>query len=633
MKNVTLRQRLSYAFDQSLSRGPAVIIAWLGLISAAFILVMSLLVWLAGLAPPAEDGAKPGLVGIAWFALMRTLDAGTMGGDAGSWPFLLTMLVVTFGGIFVISATIGAITNMIDEKLTELRKGRSRVLEEDHTVILGWSPQVFSIIPEIVTANANRRGASIVVLGERDKVEMEDELRARVGSTGSTRVICRTGNPTDLADLELANVQAARSIIVLPREDESPDAAVIKTLLAITNSPHRRPEPYHIVAPIADPKNLDVARLVGRHEAELIEVGDLLSRITVQTCRQSGLSVVYLELLDFGGDEIYFHEEPGLVGKTFGEALLAYESSALIGLRPRDGAPLLNPPMDRRIEAGDKVIAISEDDDTVRLSATPATIDESAIGLRAPSPSEPERTLILGWNDRLTTIVNELDQYVPAGSTVTVVADQPDVGAMLREGCPNPKNQTIRFERGDTTDRRTLDALELAEIQHVILLSEPGLSAQEADSRTLITLLHLRDISDKMDRDFSIVSEMLDVRNRTLADVTRADDFIVGDRLVSLMLAQVAENKELNAVFTDLFDPEGSEIYLKPAGDYVTPGRPVSFYTVTEAARRRGEVAIGYRLKAESGDAAKAYGVRVNPNKSERVTFSDGDRIAVLAES
>ena len=58
----------------------------------------------------------------------------------------------------------------------------------------------------------------------------------------------------------------------------------------------------------------------------------------MQTCRQSGLSVVYTELLDFGGDEIYFHEEPALVGKTFGEALLAYEDSAVIGLQHGDGA-------------------------------------------------------------------------------------------------------------------------------------------------------------------------------------------------------------------------------------------------------------------------------------------------------
>ena len=73
--------------------------------------------------------------------------------------------------------------------------------------------------------------------------------------------------------------------------------------------------------------------MVGRDEAQLVLVGDLIARITVQTCRQSGLSVVYTELLDFGGDEIYFSDEPTLVGRTFGDALLAYEDSALIGMR------------------------------------------------------------------------------------------------------------------------------------------------------------------------------------------------------------------------------------------------------------------------------------------------------------
>jgi hypothetical protein len=125
---------------------------------------------------------------------------------------------------------------------------------------------------------------------------------------------------------------------------------------------------------------------------------------------------------------------------------------------------------------------------------------------------------------------------------------------------------------------------------------------------------------------------MLDARNRELAEVTQADDFIVSDKLISLLLAQISENKYLSAVFTDVFDPEGSEIYLKPARDYVQVGRPMTFYTVVEAARRRGHVAFGYRLAAESGVASKAYGVVVNPDKSKRLTFSNADRIIVVAE-
>src|SRR4029078_422370 len=125
-----------------------------------------------------------------------------------------------------------------------------------------------------------------------------------------------------------------------------------------------------------------------------------------------------------------------------------------------------------------------------------------------------------------------------------------------------------------------LDDLNIASYDHVIVLSySDTLDVQNADARTLVTLLHLRSIADHTGHPFSIVSEMLDLRNRELAEVTQADDFIVSDKLVSLMLSQVSENKQLAAVFADLFDPEGSEIYIKPAGDSITPRPPLVCYS------------------------------------------------------
>ncbi len=104
-------------------------------------------------------------------------------------------------------------------------------------------------------------------------------------------------------------------------------------------------------------------------------------------------------------------------------------------------------------------------------------------------------------------------------------------------------------------DRRLLDGLDAPSFNHIIVLSySDKLEEQEADSQTLITLLHLRDIAERTGQNLSIVSEMLDIRNRDLAEVTKADDFIVSDKLIGLMLAQISENKELTAVFDDLFD-------------------------------------------------------------------------------
>ncbi|HSU12927.1 CASTOR/POLLUX-related putative ion channel [Longimicrobium sp.] len=638
-RTISPRQRLRYRFDNTMARGPGALIFWLFLVSAVIITAVAAVIVVAGIGP-----AGSGFVEDTWSALLHALDTGTIAGDEG-WPLRLAMLAVTIVGIFLVSTLIGILTTGLGARLERLRKGRSFVAEEGHTVILGWSPQVVTIVQELVLANANLRRSCIAILADRDAVEMQDEIRARVPRPGGTRLVYRTGNPIDLADLEIVNPHGAKAIIILPPEGGDPDAYVIKAVLAITNNPARRQEPYHIVTALRDPRNHEVARMVGGDEVSLVLAGDLIARVTAQTCRQSGLSVAYTELMDFGGDEIYFKAEPALAGKTFGEALTAYEDSALVGLRFADGRIRLNPPMDTRLADGDRVIAISADDDTIRLSGAAAAIDEGAIRTARAREKAPERTLVLGWNDRASAIIAELDAYVGPGSTALVVGDGDEVAQARadagRMGDRQLANLAVTLRRGDTTDRRMLDALEVETFDHIIVLSSAegagdgcghGDAVQQADARTLITLLHLRDIQDRLGRDFSIVSEMLDIRNRELAQVTRADDFIVSDNLVSLLLSQISENRELAVVFRDLFDPEGSEIYLKPAGDFVETGRPVNFHTVVESARRQGQVAIGYRTQADALDPARSFGVKLNPRKSQPVTFAAADQVIVLAE-
>jgi Trk K+ transport system NAD-binding subunit len=422
----------------------------------------------------------------------------------------------------------------------------------------------------------------------------------------------------------------------LPPENSDPDTDVIKTVLAITNNSSRRAEPYHIVTQIRNAKNMDVLKLVGEKDnVQAVMTGDLIARVVAQTSRQSGLSVVYTELMDFGGDEIYFKHEPDLVGKTFGEALLAYEDSSLMGLRKADGRLLLSPPMDSRIEEGDQIFALSADDDTIHLSSQSLPpINEAVIRSSGkPLTPQPEKCLILGWNRSGTTIVRELDNYVAKGSQVTVVADIDNIEKQIRAQGGKLNNQTLVVQEGETTDRDLLNQLGVADYDHVVVLAYSTLEPQEADAKTLVTLLHLRDMAQKDETPFSIVSEMLDLRNRELAEATQVDDFIVSEHLVSLMMSQLSENAELFGVFTDIFDPEGAEIYLKPVGDYVATGEPVNLYTVFEAARRRGETALGYRITAEANDAGKSYGVHTNPKKSEKVNFSPEDKVIVIAEN
>lgn len=622
----TFGERFRYRFDNWMSRGPIALIALLGIATVVLVLVVFGIVslfTLFGIYPNDDPKTNPG--DTLWGNLMRTLDPGTMGGDTG-WLFRILMLVITVGGLIIVASLIGIISGAFDSKVEDLRKGRSRVLETDHTLILGWSSKVFPIVSEIVIANESRGTSFIVILANKDKVEMEDELAAKLGKTGNTKIICRTGDPMDLTDLEISNPHTARSIILIaPEGSPDPDSDVIKTALALTNNPRRTAEKYHIVGEIEHESNLEAAHLVGRDEAHWVLGSDLIGRITVQSCRQSGLSVVYAELLDFDGDEIYFTGQPTLHGQTYFETQLAFATSTVIGILKGEVVHL-NPSPETTYDFGDQLIVIAEDDSMIEL-ATPGAPDASSISSTPTPAPHPERTLVLGYNTGLGGMLKELDEYVPPGSSVTLLADVDE------PTFPSYDNLAITFQRGDATSRALLDGLEVEKFDHIIVLAyRETLDAQRADGKTLITLLQLRAIEERTGIDLNIVSEMLDDRNRELAEVTNADDFIVSDKLISLLLSQISENRKLSEVFNTLFASDGSEVYLNPAEHYVTPGTSVDFYTVLEAARRRGQTAMGYRIAAKARSSVDSYGVIVNPRKTDRVTFAAGDRVIVLAE-
>ncbi|MHB1102279.1 MAG: CASTOR/POLLUX-related putative ion channel [Devosia sp.] len=630
-----LAARLRYEFDKSMSAGPIALIGWLAVLSVILIAIAALVLAVTGIAP--DGGERLGFVEAMWASLMRTLDAGTMGGDVG-WGFRIIMLLVTIAGIFVVSTLIGLLSSGIEGKLEELRKGRSKVLESDHTIILNWSPSIFDIISELSIANLSRKHPRIVVMANMDKVEMEDEIAAKVPDLRNTRVICRSGDPTDLYDLALVSPQTSRSIIVLSPETEDverndPDSQVVKTILALVNDPARREAPYRIAAEVQDGKNAELARTVGGSEVQLVLADDLIARIVVHSSRQSGLSAVYSELLDFEGSEIYTLDQPELAGNSFGDALMAFESSTLIGMCDVNGRVYLNPPMDTQFQPGLKAIIIAEDDAAIKITTTGITVDTAAVAAPRHVEKHAERTLMLGWNHRGPIIAFELSRYVAPGSLLTIAADAPgledEVAAMQLPG----GNLHIEFGVIDTTHRPTLEELNIPSYDHVLVLGySDHMEPQPTDTRTLVTLLHLRKIAEASGRHINVVSEMIDVRNRELAEVTRADDFVVSNKLVSLMLAQASENENLSAIFEDLLDEEGSEIYMRPVEHYIELGRPVNFYTVAEACRQRGEVAIGYARRREGvTDARNMGGVVVNPKKSEALLYAHGDRFVILA--
>ena len=631
MKKVTIKQKLSYTFDNLMSKGTLSLIAGLGVLSVLVVLFISIVATLFRITPAGTTEID--FLNAFWLSLMRTLDPGTMGDDQG-WAFRMLMLLVTIFGILMVSTLIGIVSRGILDRVENLRKGRSFVIEDNHILILGWSPKIFTIVSELVIANENQKNPSIVILAEKDKIEMEDEIKSKVINTKNTKIICRSGNPIDIEDLYIVNPFNTKSIIILDQETSNSDSQVIKTILAITTNPMRRSTPYHITAEIKEMKNLEVAKMVGKDEVELILSDKFIAWIMVQTGRQSGLSVVYTELMDFAGDEIYFNEEKALLGKKFSDALFAYKDSAVLGLHLANGEVILKPDFDTVINPGDKIIAVTEDDDTMIISKKPnIDIDHERITSPAKLERKTERVLMLGWNKRSPVVIEELDKHVIPGSEIQVVTNHSYPGKMIKNLAPILNNLKIDFIEADTTDKLLLTSLDPPSFNHIILQSEyEDIGVQQADAQALITLLHLRNISNVSGRDLNIVSEMLDNQNRRLAEVTKADDFIVSDNVLSLVMSQVSENKYLMEVFYKLFGSKESGIYIKPVTGYLKLGKPVNYYTVLESARQQNEIAFGYRIMKYKNDPKQAHGIVVNPIKSDLIDFQEEDKIIVISD-
>ena len=616
----TVRARVRYRFDLALSRGPLVVIGYLGLVMLAIIIVASIVMWLLQL--KGVNGGAPidDPFDAFWQSLLRVVDSGTFAADA-TWPTRLLGLMITICGIFLAGSLIGLIATAVDQQIEELRKGRSTVLEDGHTLVLGWSPRLPTILTELVEANANQRHAALVVLAPEPKEDMEDELRVRVPDTGTTRVVCRTGDPARPADLEMVNVAGARSIIVLAGEEG--DAGVVKAVLAVRSIDPRFAN-AHVVAELDNPGHAATLRHLTEGRIVTIQADEIIAELTAQACHQAGLASVFRELLDFDGDEIYFTPIPELEGVPYRDALLAFEHCSVLGWIRADGVVELNPPADAVYGPGYEIITVAEDDDKVIFTGvvpSPHVDVDTVVAFEEP----PQRILMIGWSDLGPGVLRELDDFLADGSTVDLVVDPALVSSDLSDLAP-PLPETVHcavtLHQGGRGPEGLIGLARNGFDQAIVLGYRDPVPIGEADARTMLTLLTLDKAFADLDTRPRVVAEMLDRANVAVAQTTGVEDFIVSDELSSLMIAQLSERLELHKVFDELFDSEGCFVALHPAAMYA-PAEPVPFAAIVAAATERGETAFGWRLDA-TGE------VVVNPPKSAEVSLVGADQVLVL---
>ncbi|MGC5562258.1 CASTOR/POLLUX-related putative ion channel [Streptomyces sp. FR-108] len=627
----SLRDRARYRFDTTLARSTGMLVSWLVLACLAVVVpVSALVVW----TDPGSPRSLSGRLSAVWRTSAETL---RLGAPTGAPVRMALSVLLGVVALLCVSTLVGVITTGLGERLAELRRGRSMVLEQEHAVVLGWSDQVFTVVGELATARAGAR-CVIAVLADRDVAEMEEALTATLGRGSAVRLVCRSGSLTTVDTLALVTPRAASSVLVLPSEAPDADSEVVRVLLALRAVLGDEAGPP-VVAAVRDRRQLPAARLAAGGRGTIVETDATTARLLVQSARRTGVGEVLRDLLDFSGAEFHLVEVPRVVrqepaGARFGELLLCFERAVVVGLLSPDGQPQLSPAPDTVVGPGDRLIVIAHD----AVPETPADfgayVDRTSFAAPRPDPVGPVRVLLLGWNRRAPLLVEALRDSVAPGSVLDVVVDETPAAPVQEQACSPGASErlTVSCRRGELLHPESLPDLDLFGYDTVIVLGADAVDGPgHPDDSVLVTLLMLRELEVRAGRILPVVAELGDHRNRALAPLGPASDVVIRGELTSLLMAQIAHNPRLAAVFGELFAAHGASVHLRPARHYTPTGCEASFATVVAAARERGECAVGYRRIAPEAGAGRGHELRLGPPKTERRVWDARDEVVVVA--
>ncbi|PIN16988.1 hypothetical protein CDL12_10356 [Handroanthus impetiginosus] len=650
-EDVPLKKRIAYMVDVCFSGYP-----YAKLLALLFATLF--LIGFGGLALYAVSDSS--FTEALWLSWTFVADSGNHADRVGIGPRLVSVSISS-GGMLIFAMMLGLVSDAISEKVDSLRKGKSEVIESNHILILGWSDKLGSLLKQLAIANKSIGGGVIVVLAERDKEEMEMDIAKLEFDLMGTSVICRSGSPLILADLKKVSVSKARAIIVLASDEnaDQSDARALRVVLSLTGV--KEGLRGHVVVEMSDLDNEPLVKLVGGELIETVVAHDVIGRLMIQCALQPGLAQIWEDILGFENAEFYIKRWPELDGLRFEDILISFPNAIPCGVKlfAEGGKIRINPDDKYVLQDGDEILVIAEDDDTYSPAPLPK-IRQGVTPRKNDPPKFPEKILFCGWRRDIDDMIMVSEAFLAPGSELWMFNEVPekDREKKLTDGgldISGLLNLKLLHREGNAVIRRHLESLPLETFDSILILADESVedSIVHSDSRSLATLLLIRDIQSKRlpykdtkslplrHSGFSqsswirqmqqasdksiIISEILDSRTRNLVSVTRISDYVLSNELVSMALAMVAEDKQINRVLEELFAEEGNEMCIKPAEFYLYHQEELSFYDIMVRGRQRHEIVIGYRL-------AMTERAVINPvNKSATRRWSIDDVFVVIS--
>ncbi|MFT5685212.1 MAG: voltage-gated potassium channel [Myxococcota bacterium] len=192
----------------------------------------------------------------------------------------------------------------------------------------------------------------------------------------------------------------------------------------------------------------------------------------------------------------------------------------------------------------------------------------------------PSHIVICGWNDNGERLLRDLLRGSPRPSITIVSSPAPRLDRHY--------DSVVIFEE-DPSTLAGLTAAGIDEAEVIVILADkrPGRRPQDADARTILTVLAI----ERARPEIHTIAELLNDDNMFHAYNAGVDEVLIADAYIGGILSQAVRSPGMTGVFSDLFrSGTGSRILERAAG--VT----ASFSALSETLYAAGEgVLLGYR--------------------------------------